>query len=148
MGLIYLASSVWGRKESEPRTGLERGLAGGLRHVRFRVVIAERREQLGHPRVLHPPQPGDQLRLRVRREIGQQFGHDILRGGLFQQAGAEVDEQPGAVITAEAGVLAVLAQPDRSVRAQNGIGQRPPDGGHGRRPDPVHHRERGTAQSG
>ena len=82
------------------------------------MVLAQRRQQIDHARVPDLPQPSDYLGLRVWGDFRQQLGNDIPRVGLLEQAGPEVDKQPGAVGWAQLGILAVLMQPDCGVRAQ------------------------------
>src|ERR1017187_9037717 len=108
------------------------------------MMIAQRGQQVGHTWMAYLPEPGDQLGLRVRGDIGQQFSHHILRVSLFEQPGPQVDEQPGPVLAAQFGILAVLMQPDRRVRAQHRLVERGPDHGHRLLADPVQHRAPGT----
>ncbi len=87
------------------------------------------------------PEPGHDLGLSSGGRSGSSSATTSCRAGLLEQAGAEIDQQPGPVLRVELDVLAVLKQPDGRVRAQQRAVKRGPyliEGGHA---DPVEHGE-------
>ena len=65
------------------------------------MVVAQGGQQVNQAGMVDLPQPGDDLGLGRGRDLGEKLGDHVTRVGLLQQAGPEIDQQPGAVLRLE-----------------------------------------------